>query len=291
MLAGGVISAAWFAVQHPDSVLSRLLHGASYAAIIVNPVSGLAPIVEHTRVLDPVAAEAEDSPAAEPVPSDPVQVPEDPLPAEEELVSKPVAPGPIEAIEPASAPIVIPEDDQPMPQTLSPVQHTGPINPAAECPPGIAAGPTVMPYCEADEEPCEMLTTPTPEAEILPMPSLVEEETGCQDTHSETPPVSEPAPGTTECQEAPHHDYIITCPYTGKSYPSCPGSQPCQPKCKPAAPPSEEASETHSRALHRKSSLFRNTGSDEVSPCHPEVDTMEFRPSDRLLSDYGPGPL
>jgi hypothetical protein len=296
VLAGGVISTAHFALHHPESVVGRVLNGASYAAAFVNPVSGLGPVVEQAR-----AAEEGDGGecGAEAVPGEPVPVAEEPT--GEDLVGKPAEPGPIVVANSGGAPIVINEEERPagsahlpMPETVSPVQHTGPFNPASECPPCASAAPTVMPYCEGEEEACEMLPMPAREAETLPMPRKVEEEEEGEqpDACSEQECIGELFRRCVEEQLGkPRTDAApaLDSPPTG-----CPPLHPCQPPGKQrgsTAPGSEGPSEASGRAVRRKLSIFTNPSSDEGCPRHPEVDTMEFRPSDRCLYDYGPGPL
>jgi hypothetical protein len=107
-------------------------------------------------------------------------------------------------------------------------------------------------------------------------------------------PEGEKPAQTPDCREDAHrHHHYNGCPYTGRTYPpSCPS----MPSCKPSAAPmpkangSEEGSEDGSKQAIKKMRRIENRAG-ECSPAHPEVDTMEYRPSDRPLYDYGHGPL
>jgi hypothetical protein len=78
------------------------------------------------------------------------------------------------------------------------------------------------------------------------------------------------------------HSPCPACPYTGRSCPSCPSAGSCAPlKGDPAG--GEEPSEEGTPKKKRK------CAEDDPCPTHPEVDTMEFRPSDGNLYDYGVG--
>jgi hypothetical protein len=275
VLVGSVISTAHFAARHPESVIGRVLHGASYAAIIVNPVGGLAPLAQEIRARDPEAAETLEVVAGDPVPADPEPVLDDkeghgPCAEPDELTCKPVAPGPI--VETGGvAPIVIEDEKEgavslPMPQTPA-----GSFDPAATEVPGSVVevgAPATMPLCQ-DQEDCELLPMPRMEPELLPMPHPEEEqeEIGWMDLNEEQllnffrrgieeqlggikegdSPAVEP-----ECREDcnRHQDYPGCphggCPGAGKSGPAGPHCKPHQPaddSIRPATHKSEEPSE------------------------------------------------
>jgi hypothetical protein len=272
VLAGGVISTAHFAVHHPNSIIGRVLHGASHVAAVVNPVVGLTPLGDHVRAMGTEEA-SEQAGEAEPWLADPVPVPDDPVPvAGEDASPKAQDPGPIVVAEGGTAPIVICEDERaPMPNPLpvpsgpelplsgmesTCIEPTGSICPtAAGCPcAGSATAPQVMPYCH-DEEDFEVLPMPTEEVEELPMPRPVEE-----DKH-----------GMSLEQESIHKSRLLRCVdctnYTD-----------------------EQIRDAIHHSAQRKLHLF-HSDDDECCPGHPEVDTMEFRPSDLHLDDYGPSSL
>jgi hypothetical protein len=293
VLAGGVISTAHYAAHHPESVIGRVLNGASYAAAYINPVSGLAPSVADARSSDPAFADESGEPVAiDSVPADPVPVPDDPAPApDDKLRSGLDGSDPTVIANTGSAPIVIPEEDRlvlPAGESsaeppLCPVEHTEAVSSAIECPAIVpGAAPTLMPHCEDGEE-CESLPMPTEEPELLPMPHLDEDD--ADGMSLEFVPVKEaemlktgdntatPEQAMPKCDE---HCPAAGCPHTGKTSPRTHGS--------------EEPNElSHKSALH-KLKIFHD-GEDEDYLEHFDVDTMEFRASDRHLYDYGPGAL
>jgi hypothetical protein len=278
LLAGSVISTAHFAVRHPDSVAGRVLHGASYAAGIINPVSGFGSLVAEKHA-EHSAEEAGQPIEKESVPSDPVPILEDAGGAlsHGEPVSKVEEPEPVVVANTGgSAPIVIHEEEQtliPPAHTPSPVPEDYPCESfaQAECPASATgAAPATMPQCEEDEE-YELLPMPRIDAETLPMPTAEEQENGIIDPSKEVICPFEEVPF--DCR---HKDENPCCPHH------------CQPSGE-GTPGGEEASEAV-KAVRRKLSIFKTTGEDGCLE-HPDVDTMEFRPSDRHLYDYGPGPL
>jgi hypothetical protein len=260
VLAGGVISTAHFAVHHPDSMVGRVLHGASHVASVVNPVIGLTPLAKHARAMEAAEEQSaqDDTDAWQ---ADPVPVPDDPIPvAADEFDAKAPEPGPIVVSNSGTAPIVICEDEKavnpvtPYKETTllqaADVEAAGAICPAAAAclSAEYAPAPQVMPYCK-DDEVYELLPMPTEELEVLPMPRLIEEEDEV---------------GMILSKEPIHDACLLRC--TGR--------------------PAE--------AIHHSAKpRLRLFGSqdDEYCPEHPEIDTMEFRPSDRHLYDYGPGSL
>jgi hypothetical protein len=266
VLAGGVISTASFAVRHPESVIGRVLHGASYVAALVNPVSGLTPLAKQAREADSTIEEqSAENGETEVWQPDPVAVPEDPIPVREEVEHRRAPePGPIVVANNGAPAITIHEEDKvatPIPEyapepTSLPIptgstEPAGAIRPtSAECPAAEGAtAPQVMPYCH-DEQEYELLPMPKEEIEVLHMPRPVEEDGGMSMGNEPT--------------------------YYGNfHFLRCAGTEePCN-------------------AIHhavRKLSIFPDHG-DENCPVHPEIDTMEFRPSDGHLYDYGPSAL
>jgi hypothetical protein len=226
-----------------------------------------------------------------------------------------------------AAPIVI-RDDQDVAVHL-PVPEA-PAGQTFECQPVACPGaPPTMPPC--DEETCaeeslplprcegfEELPMPAEDTDVLPMPACVEEaqEVGCAGTESrklfefftrfmkeqaegQRRPANEAVevPGPLqkpECREDEnYHRHYPGCPHTGPCAPSrpctpCPQTQPhgpCFPPC--PARPQKEARESMLRQ-------FRFSFPGEMTdPCLPvpTCDTMEFRPADGQLYDYGRGSL
>jgi hypothetical protein len=271
MLSGGVICTAYFAVHHPQSVIGRVLHGASHVAALVNPVSGLTPLARHAEARHATAEEqAAEAGESDHFPTDPVPVPDDPVPvAADEVQGNTPEPGPIVVSNTGTAPIIICEDEKPCVPPLpewegslpavaqsAPIEPDGAISPtAAECPADVSATapPALMPYCH-DEAEFELLPMPTEEPECLPMPRPVEEDEDGLSLHKG--PISD--------------GQLLHC----VGYPAG----------------TEAPSKLIHGSLRRKLSIFPDED-DENCPLHPEIDTMEFRPSDRHLYDYGPGSL
>jgi hypothetical protein len=96
------------------------------------------------------------------------------------------------------------------------------------------------------------------------------------------------ADGTSDFREDGHyHEHYPGCPYTGRCHPDS-SARPDRKRNgkgevgEEQEPPAEP--ETPGKRPHSK-----GCPAGEVCPRHPEVDTMEFRPSDRGLNEYGPG--
>jgi hypothetical protein len=302
-----VLAAANHAARYPHSLIGRVLHGASHLAARLNPVAGFGPVLARMeRSGSDVIASVEG------IPDEPEAVPE--APPEPVDNAEPIK-GP-ESEEPPAAPIVIPDDDRagladagvPMPASVEPVPvpvpQALPFAPETECPPpAVCQGaPATMPPCR-DEEECEPLPIFTEEGcELLPMPACEEEVQECPDTalhhgvrlkeiHVKVLEALPPdGKKTGECREDPNREqHAPGCPATG-----CPGMKhsPCVPPTQAASPGGEESSEPPSKSALRTIRRFKmRQPLDETVPVHPEVDTMEFRPSDGQLYDYGPGAL
>jgi hypothetical protein len=229
---------------------------------------------------------------------------------------------PAEVAEPAEAPaaepIVIPEDEPipaaempVLPDELCPAAHEGGFVPGTECPPGdcALAGPAQMRRCEEACDGFERIGIDFNDPETLPMPRSEEEAEehgagcplgGCGDKllrmfEKMIKRAVRPAEGAAEEQEckpechedAYRHHHHQGCTYPGRG---CPGMYPCRP---PAAKPEEnpeEKPEGGKSALLNKIRRFKVPCND-LRPVHHTVDTMEYRPTDRTLKDFKPGPL
>ena len=104
------------------------------------------------------------------------------------------------------------------------------------------------------------------EPEMLPMPQI--------DSAPECTPCTNES--TPKCDGPCHHKGC--CPHTDKACPATPRGE-------------EEPSEAAHTSVRRKLSIFHIYDCDDACPKHPDVDTMEYRSSDRHLYDYGPGSL
>jgi hypothetical protein len=290
-LAGGVVATTWYAVHAPRSVIGEILHRASDAALRFNPITGLTPIARQ------MTASHSDAPQQQAT-ADAVQedqlVPPDPTPVEDgppavscEDTGKPNEPGPIVVANGGTPPIVIPESQPP---GIIPPPPNSPVEPSSyssvECPVDDApAAPPTMPSC-TEEESCELLPMPAPMVEVLPMPHEEEQESGC--AHAEKTTFLEIIK---RCWQEQSHKMIEMM----KPAAAAPAEERPKPEASPcdvkdSTKPEEQSASATSNSVRRKFAIFRHD-SDEATPRHPEVDTMEYRASDRSLDDYGPGPL
>jgi hypothetical protein len=285
---GGVWCAAHYSTKHRESLLGRFLTGANQVAGTIQPPSSLrgAVVVTEDNGLGGALV------GADGLPADPTPEPGDEhAPTVDPAIEAPAAP-------PA---IVIPEQEPAAPGALiggAIGAAAGGCTGAASSPDGPCehqivppCSPTAMPYCGEEE------------AEPLRMPTLCEEgeesEDGCCADDCtwwglwsgfkkmfEAQPEASAAPMAPGCPSS-HYHHTPVCPYTGRCQP---------PTCDPPAkadekPGAEEPSEPGLSRLLRKAHRYRSLQEIEDTPVHPEVDTMDFRPCDRSLTDYGPGPL
>jgi hypothetical protein len=306
---GATLWSSNYAARHPESLLGKVMHGASHVASQLTPATGFGPVLAAMQK-KPTPHDEVDGIPAEPEPVDAAPGGEAKFEAEQDAVA-------------TAAPIVIPEEEGVALETkpaIRPVQHEAPFGPETECPePAVCRAPAVMPFCH-DEEACEVLPMPTVEKveeeqeaglECVkpghdemghPLIRMFLEGVNAYYAEKSAPPADEagnPATKADECREDPHHHHHhSSCPYTGRSY--CPVSKPsCEP-IKPAG--SEEPNEgakgddSSSKTALKKMKRFKTRESIEEGGCptyptYPSVDTMEMRPSDRQLYDYGPGVL
>jgi hypothetical protein len=331
VLAGGLMLAALQACRHPDSFVSRCAVAASGVTVLINPAGVAGPVAERLlQVWHPEGA-GEESAAREPdeeaIPDDPIPAPEPagvaeapPPPAGPE---KPAAgPAPIVIPEEDPEPVAAgprpgakeaetgAEHDVPTPPSAremsAPQAGTGAGEPAEE---SVAVpartGPMTMPYC-ADEE---VSPGPMPYAtDRVEEPAEARQEEITQHAwrflkdlfRTKTPgkaapegstkrPGSDPV-GAPDCREdRHHHEQAPACPCTGCSHATTPRA--CQRRPPVTDSGEEESEEPGPRKTHGQTHPFKDGEGDEGCPAHPEVDTMEFRPSDAHLYDWGPGPL
>jgi hypothetical protein len=175
----------------------------------------------------------------------------------------------------------------------------------AEVPDAVC--PMVMPYCTDDEEQAAAKRV-MPYAEddgVKPATAIEESEDNAfkawmkliegsdqaeKDGPAEVLPAPTEEPSTEpKCQEDSriHEHYSgcpsMTCPYTGKSYPSHAPSTKKSGK--------EESSEEPALPGRIRKHSGKGRKSEDSRPHTEGVDTMEYRPSDGGLNEYGPGPL
>jgi hypothetical protein len=311
MLTAAVVASANHAARHPNSFIGRVMHGASYAASKLNPAAGFGPVLASLKKKDMPAEEVEG------IPDDPVPI--DDASARESVNTLPAV----------TAAIVIPDDDQVSPVEPRSEVESNAFRQIDDVIVIETPAPAIMPFCH-DEEECEVLPMPMIEEECAeeemptvcissdaglvgsiifespieegpkPREELSEEGPKPREEPSEEPaPESIPtAPNGDECREDPHrHHHHSGCPYTGRSYGPT-GGCPRGPSCDPPKPATgdEESSESEEIESASKSALkkirqYKSRKPIDFEPTFPSVDTMEMRPSDRQLYDYGPGVL
>ena len=118
----------------------------------------------------------------------------------------------------------------------------------------------------------------------------------------EPEPKKQPEPTKDENDLNSHyHDHNLTCPYSGRSYPA----QPYVPRPVPVSEPKAEPTKGGSQESETVKPMKLGTNVNPMPifddpqellqwrPAFPRIDTMEFRPSDHRLSEYGcvPGTL
>lgn len=266
---GTTVWSSWYAARHPNSPVGRGLRAATFVASSLSPSAAFGPVVAALKHKD--------------APADEIQgVPDDPVPLDPSAERE--APRPV-----AAAPIVIPDDDDVVPaaKPIRAVKHES-FGPETECPAAaVCRAPAVMPPC-IDGEECEE----------LPMPAVEEDET--EEPKSEE---GQEAKGDEDaaCPQGHYHHqhHQPVCPYSGRS------SRDCMPRTptydlaepKPAEPKPGEAKPddgSNQRSALKAIKRYNSRESiDEVGgiPAYLRIDTMEMRPSDRQLYDFGPGAL
>jgi hypothetical protein len=304
LAAGSFLSLTYYACRCPDSLVGRSMQVIAEASLAMQPLSGLTSLAMRASQADSPPRQSEGS-VEECIPDDPQPVaPEQ----KEEVVLG------VNDIEAEAAPIVIDEDD-PMPREQAAqappatIDITGVQNPEV-----VAKGcPIVMPYCrDTDDEPMTPPIMPGADAGDDKPVGAGEKKAGDASEEKGTvfkewmklfeagkeeksPPAEQlPAPMEGEepqaepkCQEDSHlHEHYsgcprVTCPYTGKSYPSCP----------PATKTGKEESSEEPPQHGKKSHPGKGGKDKDECPRTQGVDTMEYRSSDAGLNEYGPGPL
>jgi hypothetical protein len=296
---GGLFSTAYLACRYPDSIVGRGLSAAASTSIVMQPVTGFATMVAKIAHQTANPQETACTPG-----STEECVPDDPQPIEAEPAKNGVLEFSAAEAKGDPAPIVINEDD-PMPR-VNEVEALPSTIELAGAPKEQAgnACPMFMPYCTDEDEPAAKPKMPYAEGEHKKQAGDSEESDdsaikawmkllGAEGQESKSPPTEEELPAPTEepqaepkCQEDSHlHEHYsgcphTTCPYTGKSYPSCaPSRKSGQEEVseEPPAPPTHHHKKTHK--------------GKEKTPSPAGVDTMEYRPSDGGLNEYGSGPL
>jgi hypothetical protein len=299
LAAGSLFAAVYFACRCPDSTLGRFVYTAATVTYTLQPVRGLASMVERANEATVAMTPAASAGSVEEC------IPADPQPIEPEPASTAVAAVdemPVEKPEPEPAPIVI-HEDEPMPRaevveappsTIDIAGLQGQEMPDSAC-------PMVMPYCVDDDELAPRPSMPYADADKKQadgsepseddafkawMKLFDESGKGEKTPAGEELPAPHEEPGSaSKCEEDIHrHEQYpgcpyVTCPYTGKSYPS---RAPMKKAGK------EESSEEPPVPAHTPR---QGRGGKDERPRTQGVDTMEYRPSDGGLNEYGRGPL
>jgi hypothetical protein len=311
LAAGGYLSLVYHVCRHPDTPMSQAVLGAARAVVSMQPLNGLVSMAVHSTKSEmphETAGSAEECVPADP---QPIDIEADKKIEEGEMVQQPGDP-----IDEA-APIVIPEEEPPQNgQMVQAVPAPVDVNgvPVQGMPPNGC--PIFMPYCQDDADqpatppimPCagEEEDKPAKQDDKKSQASSEESEQNVfnawqklfesgqknesKDVEELPPPVEEESSDEPKCQEDPHrHENYsgcphVTCPYTGKTYPSCepPKSAGKEESQEPVEMPKPHDKKSHSgKGCKIKDECPRTQG----------VDTMEYRPSDGGLNEYGPGPL
>lgn len=325
LAVGGFLALTYYACRCPSSLVGRSMQAIANTSLIMQPLSGLTSLALRTSQANSPAQEtiAADE---ECIPDDPQPIAIETVQELDQDLDQDLAQATrgndIEFR--AADPIVI-HEDVPMPQEIPPrpsppVDMTGMQTPAM-----LANGcAIVMPYCQDDgEEP----TTPPimPGAEDENGEPIVVDEKKADDLSEDsedttfkewmnlfeagtedTPPSAEELPAPTEeeedleepkCQEDSHrHEHYpgcppVTCPYTGKLH--------CdQLKLKGGEESNEEPPHGRNydilggpRPHGKKRHSGKSSEDKDECPRTQGVDTMEFRPSDGGLDEYGPDPV
>lgn len=298
--AAGACSAVYYAFYHPDSYLGQCLSAASQGGILVNALSAFG-------ACDDATASAGDPDRF---------IPDDPVPVVE-LEPQPLLLGRVVEVADTpppqlagSTPIVIEPTETESPASVSVAEllrqseESGPPTAAEEA----ARRPLIMPYADDGERPL----TPMPFAEDEPV--LQKADTPWVDflkfwqglfakpdgrSGQSAQPGSDDLP---RCQEdASHHQQYSGCPYTG-----CPATGPRPAGPGPIVPVHTEPAPTTGGGEESEMPLRKVTprlqkklrelipGDIDCAPAgvvprHPEIDTMEFRRTDRTLRELAPG--
>jgi hypothetical protein len=300
LAVGGMFSATYYGYCNPDSTVGRCLTTAASTSLAMQPVSSLAAMAARAGQH---AVNPQETAAA--VGGNEECIPEDPQPVAEKEIEILAAQEQGSDVQPEAAPIVIHDeeplqpDEQPQVPATADISglHNGPDVPDNVC-------PLVMPYCTDDdnEQPAVKPVMPlVQEDEQKPTAEESEDKNFKEwmklfegagkekkSSSAEALPAPREEPRTEpKCQEDIHlHEHYsgcphTTCPYTGKSYPSS----------APAVKSGKEESSEEPPIHHR---VRKHLGKDkDKNGCpHTEgVDTMEYRPSDGGLNEYGRGPL
>lgn len=288
LLAGGVTTAAYLAIHHPDPVPDHLLSNATPTLQPCHqddegPICASRPVSTDVAIGRGEAVPTGDVPAPIVIPEQEGSVrPESGT--HEHLLVPARDPGTAESV--ATPPVLMPYCDG------APVaQAARPRTPAVMQPVGLTSEPQQMDHVRE----CEHLPMPCPAEESVPLEGAEEQEepgtspmpTGAAGKlirgmeqllkrSGETPAASEaPSDGRHDS----HHHHSSGCPYPGRS--AC----PIVPRAQPSNP-----GEGKQSLLRQIRILPRPEGFGERTP-PLAVDTAEMRPEDRPAGETTPGAL
>ena len=320
LAAGGFLSLIYYSCRCPDSVVGRSMQVIAEASVAMQPLSGLTSLAMRTSQAD---AQANETPGSieECIPEDPQPVAPEPVPAPEPILAQL---RPADEREMEAAPIVIHEDDSLPHEVMVPIAPVGidlPVVQGQEIPPNGC--PIIMPRCQDDGElpvtPPKMLYAEENEQKSAKVDAVKTEssekedntlfkewmkiwglEDGKEDKSATVeelpPPVEEEPQAQPKCQEDSHlHEHYsgcprVTCPYSGKGEMEKHDKRTwdIDPKMKKKG--KEECSEEPPQP--GKKPQPGKDGKKKDEPVRTQgVDTMEYRPSDGGLNEYGPGPI
>jgi hypothetical protein len=291
LTAGTFLSLAYYACRFPGSLVGRSMQVIAEASIAMQPLYGVTSMAMRTCHAN-TPAHSTATPIDECIPEDPQPVA---LDQREEL------PQPKEVVEPDAAPIVINENNfdveavpfVPAPKDMADMQ-------GLEIPSNGA--PLIMPPCrEDDDAPTTPPKMPRAEAEqatkhtvFKAWMELFEEGKANKPTVvEELPPPAEVGPqAEPKCQEDRHlHEQYPGCPRTTCPYAKKDGMDPYYKwiwdlDSKMRKKGSEENSEEPQQPGKKQNEKTKDESSRTKG-----VDTMEYRPSDAGLDEYGPGQI
>jgi hypothetical protein len=318
-VAGGALGVMYHGCCHPDTLVGKYVRTAS----CIVTTGGAVPLVTE-KVCTHSEGEAEEEGTSYSMP--PI------VEGEEEAVEPGPQQQQSGIVGPETAPITIHEEEPAPSALVPPEVSGGALRELPENgvePQGLVPGhcPQEMPYCvdqkKVAEPAAENSTKPEEESFEEAEPGTGAREEGETTTFWQmilemfkiempawwSDPVEASVPMTTEPLAPENHSYHHHsgcpysghCPYTGRCAPTTPPV--VEPPATPATPETkatpqtgdEEPSEDANLTALRQALKLRHRLSGEkieVAPTHPEVDTMEFRPSDANLYDYKlAGPL
>jgi hypothetical protein len=311
--AGGLFAVTFYGCRHPGSLVGRCLAAAIDASVLVPPVNGIAPVILQASCCSGTTecvtrtAHLENCVPTEPQPLE--QLCPEPVALPTENVA--AAPAPIRIdeeddrdlkrdlafpIDPEAAPAVV-DPEVPMnrteptagtPSTIDlhkGLRVAGDTKPASEfdfndsqiCSENDLNYSAIMPYCADDERPSTPVMPYATDREV-PVPQAQSSE------ESELLPMPQ--------EDTASAEHSACCPWTG-----CKMTSRCSPACDHRQTETKCKTSLRHWTTHKAGAEEDNeapagdTSKQGKDKPHPQgIDTMEYRPSDGGLNEFGPGP-